>query len=222
MKIDTDDEVDFAGSICESIYDEYCVAIEARGCFSLVLSGGNTPKLILKELMTNYLDRIEWGKVDFFWTDERCVPQDHHESNYKLALEGLLRFVSPRSVNRIDCVTTEKISQAAENYEVLILDYLKQNCVDRFDVILLGMGLDGHVASVFPGIGLKKSSQGLVGITPVMVNGFYRISLTLELINRTKLKLLMLLGSEKEKVLYLKHKNLPVHSLDNLIIYLCR
>ncbi|CAN6480367.1 unnamed protein product [Victoria cruziana] len=141
--------------------------VEERGAFSLVLSGGSLIKTLRKLTEPPYLGAIKWSLWHIFWVDERVVPKDHPDSNYKLAYDGFLSKVPilPGNVCAInDSLTAEA---AADDYETGLRQLVKsevvalstESCFPKFDLILLGMGPDGHVASLFPGHPLIKESE---------------------------------------------------------------
>ncbi|XP_068634904.1 probable 6-phosphogluconolactonase 4, chloroplastic [Aristolochia californica] len=129
-----------------------------RGAFTVVLSGGSLIESLRKLVESPYLESIEWSKWHVFWVDERVVPKDHEDSNYKLAYDGFLSKVPilPGHVYAInDALSAEG---AADDYETCLKQLVKTSVIDssatgwpKFDLMLLGMGPDGHVASLFPG-----------------------------------------------------------------------
>ncbi|XP_021627020.1 6-phosphogluconolactonase 3, chloroplastic [Manihot esculenta] len=130
-----------------------------RGCFTVVLSGGSLIKSLRKLLEPPYIDSIEWSKWHVLWVDERVVPKDHVDSNYKLAYDGFLSKVPilPGNVYAInDALSAEG---AAEDYETCLKHLVNTKVIEtssasgfpKLDLMLLGMGPDGHVASLFPG-----------------------------------------------------------------------
>jgi 6-phosphogluconolactonase len=130
-------------------------AIAAQGRFLLALAGGSTPRR-LYELLSKppFVDRIDWSRTHVFWGDERGVPPDHPASNYRMAREALLdRVPIPKeNVHRIHGEDDPK--RAAEDYERLLRGFFGPNegpPARSFDEVLLGMGADGHTASLFPG-----------------------------------------------------------------------
>ncbi|KAG6579303.1 putative 6-phosphogluconolactonase 4, chloroplastic, partial [Cucurbita argyrosperma subsp. sororia] len=138
-----------------------------RGAFTVVLSGGSLIKCLRKLVEPPYVDSIDWSKWHVFWVDERVVPKDHVDSNYKLASDGFLSQVPilPGHVYAInDALSAEG---AAEDYETCLKHLVNTKVVDvsaasgfpKFDLMLLGMGPDGHVASLFPGHPLLNESQ---------------------------------------------------------------
>jgi 6-phosphogluconolactonase len=130
-------------------------AVRARGRFTVALSGGSTPERLYQLLVeAPHRDRVPWSEVEFFWGDERGVPPDHPDSNYGLAAAGLLRKV-PAAPERIHRIRGEgpDLDGAAQEYEAEIARVFgvpPGGPPPRFDLILLGMGSDGHTASLFP------------------------------------------------------------------------
>ena len=140
--------------------------IEKKGRFVLALGGGKTPRFLYNLLASRYSSKIRWEAVHLFWGDERCVPRDHPESNFAMAYHALIsRVPLPLpNIHRIpaDAKTPER---AAESYEKILREFFKDSegeGFQTFDVILLGMGKDGHTASLFPrSSALGKKSVGL-------------------------------------------------------------
>lgn len=132
-----------AADLCVTLAHE---AIQARGRFAVALSGGSTPRA-----MHGHLSRrpVAWARVQVFWSDERCVPPDHEYSNYRMARETLLDHI-PIPAENVHRLRGEAApAQAAAEYEAeLRLAFPGQ---PRFDLIVLGLGDDGHTASIFPG-----------------------------------------------------------------------
>jgi 6-phosphogluconolactonase len=125
-------------------------AITTRGRFSIALSGGSTPKQTLSCLASDeFAPMMDWQKVHVFWGDERCVPPDHADSNYLMAREVMLDRV-PIPIENIHRIQAElNPTDAAHIYETELRAFFQE--VPRFDLVLLGMGDDGHTASLFPG-----------------------------------------------------------------------
>ncbi len=164
-------------------------AIAARGKFIVALSGGSTPKTLYTLLASNeWRDRVDWKKVEVLFGDERCVPPEHADSNFRMANEALLSHV-PARVHRIEGELAPE--EAARRYEPLV------RSLSPIDLVLLGMGADGHTASLFPGTPAVLEQTHLV--TPVFVEKLnaWRISLTLPVINAAREILPLVTGAEK-------------------------
>lgn len=149
-------------------------AIARRGRFSVALSGGSTPEMLYALLGSEYKDKIKWEQTDVFFADERCVPPGHADSNFRLAHEAFLSKV-PAKIHRIKGESDPE--EAAVEYEREI----KEGDYAPFDLILLGMGEDGHTASLFPGSAALKETVHLV--VPVYAGSLRRVTLTLPAIN---------------------------------------
>jgi len=180
-------------------------AASERGVCYIALSGGSTPRALYALLATPlYRDSIPWTRTHFFWSDERQVPPDSSQSNYGMAREVLLRHVPvPASnVHRI-CGELSDASSAAAQYEDALRQTLKPVAgqLPRFDAILLGMGEDGHTASLFPGsAAIGEASQWVVA---PFVEKFraYRVTFTLPLINEAANVLFLVTGKAKATIL---------------------
>lgn len=165
----------------------------------VALSGGKTPQPLFRELSRPAIIRsIAWDRVHIFWGDERCLPPDHPDSNFKMAWDGLLKLVpiSREQIHRIRGEADpfeESIRYAAEIQETL---ESKEN-LPCFDWILLGLGTDGHTASLFPGVDRETESSGLCTVVQHPETGQNRISLTLDMINRAHRITFLVTGMDK-------------------------
>jgi len=161
-------------------------AVAQKGFFTVALSGGSTPKA-LYELLVD-LD-VPWSKTHFFWSDERHVPPDHPDSNYRMAYEAMLSRVPVPEAN-IHRVHGENpdAAEAAREYEQTLLP---------LDLILLGLGTDGHTASIFPGSEVLHETKRLVAAPWVEKFNSYRITMTLPLLNNGATVLFLVSGAEK-------------------------
>ncbi len=179
-------------------------AIEHRGQFSIALSGGNTPKPLYEILAGAKAESLDWTNVHFFWGDERCVPPDHPDSNFNQAKQVLLtpRSIKGENIHRIKAELKPK--EAARLYQEEILSSFKE-IIPRFDLILLGMGSDGHTASLFPGTDLVKGiptvQNRLVAANWVPKLDAFRITFTHHLINAAHNVFFLVGGKDKAKVL---------------------
>lgn len=170
--------------------EEFCSigadAIRERGRFSVALSGGSTPRGLHQELVTNFSSALPWKDVFFFWGDERHVPPDFPESNFRMANETLLAplHIAPDHIIRMPGEIPDA-NQAAAIYEERLREFLRPAAGEfpRFDFILLGMGPDGHTASLFPGTkALDEKERWVVG-NWVEQHSTYRITFTYPVLN---------------------------------------
>ncbi|WP_326983334.1 6-phosphogluconolactonase [Chryseobacterium sp. MYb264] len=176
-------------------------AIKKQGHFSVALSGGSSPKNIFKLLATEaYASQIDWANVYFFWVDERWVALNDDKSNAKMTIETLLDKV-PVNKSHIfpmykDGVEPQKY---AEEYEAQIRAILGDNGI--FDFILLGMGDDGHTASLFPGEAVLDEKQKWVDAYYLKPQEMFRITLTAPIINKAENILVIAFGESKKHAL---------------------
>jgi len=178
-------------------------AVQAKGRFTVALSGGSTPKALYSLLATK--STIPWDKVCFFWGDERYVPPDHPESNYRMANEALLSKVPVRPENVFRIHAEEKDAAAAAlQYEQALKDsfHLAPGQFPRFDLILLGTGPDGHTASLFPGTAALNESQRLVVANWVPKFNTHRITFTYPVLNAAACVIFLASGPDKAAILH--------------------
>lgn len=177
---------------------EYFVARRAR---TVALSGGSTPKLMFQILADEFREQVNWDEIQFFWSDERHVPPDDPESNYRMANEALLSHV-PVPAGNIHRIHGENASaaDAASEYEETIIAVTKQS-LPRLDLIFLGLGPDGHTGSIFPGTDAVHETKRLVAAPWVEKFNSYRITMTLPLINNGATVVFLVSGAEKAKIL---------------------
>ena len=180
--------------------------LEVHDFFTLVLSGGSTPRNIFALLASDTALRaqIPWERIHFFWGDERHVPPDHEESNYRMANEVILSRVPvpEKNIHRIKSENPDA-GNAAEQYEEELHKFfkLKRGELPRFDCVLLGMGTDGHTASLFPWTEALHEESHLVIANWVEQFRTYRITLTLPVLNNADFVMFIVSGKEKAKML---------------------
>jgi len=197
------DDVIFRKEAAQLILKTALDSVAERGQFCIVLSGGNTPKKIF-ELLTEpyYKQRMPWNKCYFFWGDERCVPPDHEDSNYRMAMESFLKKLSIPST-RIFRMAGEMDPPraAATAYQNTLRTFYKiDKSLPRFDLMLLGMGEDGHTASLFPGTTALNESEHWVAANFIEKLSTSRITLTLPVINNARKIVILCSGKAKAKV----------------------
>ncbi len=174
-------------------------AIQERGSFLVALSGGSTPKKIFQELSTNYKKSVDWKKVYLFWSDERPVPPDTSESNYHMAMTEAGLSTLPIPIHHIYRMVAElDIEQNAAAYEAKIRELVKEA---QFDLVMLGMGDDGHTASLFPNTDALKEREKLVIANYVTQKNCWRMTFTYTCINQARAICLYVLGASKAEIL---------------------
>ena len=174
-------------------------AIQSRGKFCVALSGGSTPKRLYQLLATQ--PNLPWDKTYLFFGDERNVPPDHPESNYRMAKEALLFKLPEQNVFRIN--GEQDAEAAARDYQQTLLSFFKLQPGEfpRFDLVLLGTGADGHTASLFPGTAALSESQRLVVGNWVEKFKTYRITLTFPVLNHAACVIFLASGPDKASIL---------------------
>ena len=179
-------------------------AVAARGRFTVALSGGSTPRGLFQDLAATKRDALPWDKMYFFWGDERHVPPDHPESNYGMAQESLLSKVPVPAANifRIPAEDPDA-SRAAASYEATLRSFfqLAAGQLPRFDLILLGMGPDGHTASLFPQTKALAEQSHLVVANWVEKFHTDRITLTAPVLNAAREVEFLVAGHDKVEAL---------------------
>ena len=179
-------------------------AVAERGRFAIALSGGSTPKSLYNLLATNARSTLPWDHTYFFWSDERHVAPNNPDSNYRMANEAMLSKVPvpPANIYRVPAENPDAAA-VAEAYEVSIRKFfqLQPGQLPRFDLILLGLGPDGHTASLFPGTaGLEEKSR-LVIANLVEKLKTHRLTFTLPVINAARCVAFLVSGTDKATVL---------------------
>ena len=178
-----------------------CDSVDRRdGCY-LALAGGTTPHALYEGLAAEpAIADLPWWKVDVFFGDERDVPHDNVESNYGMAQRTLLDFV-PIPPGRVHPMPAdaEDIAAGADVYERTIRQIVpaEEGGIPRFDLILLGMGGDGHTASLFPRTEAVDETDRLIVSQPVPVLGRHRMTFTFPLINAARHVILLVTGDDK-------------------------
>ncbi|MGH7360829.1 MAG: 6-phosphogluconolactonase [Candidatus Methylomirabilales bacterium] len=178
-------------------------ALARAGRFTVALTGGSTPKRLYTLLAAEpYRSRLPWPETHVFWGDERCVPPDHPESNYRMAHDALLRQlpIPPEQIHRM---RGEDPERAAADYEQRLRTAFQPQAgmPPRFDLVLLGMGADGHTASLFPHTEAVRENQRWVVRNHVPKLQAHRLTLTAPVMNRGAAILFLVAGDEKAAAL---------------------
>ena len=177
-------------------------AIASRGQFIVALSGGSTPRDTYRQLATEALvSRVMWSRVQVLWGDERCVPPDHMESNYRMARDTLLDRVPVPAGNVHRILGEDAPTSAAEAYEATLRALLRTPAGARIDLVLLGLGEDGHTASLFPGSAAVHEQTRWVMAARAPAASMWRITLTPAVINAAAEVLFLVSGGAKAAIL---------------------
>ena len=170
--------------------------------FTLVLSGGNTPKRLYQLLATpEYSNRVDWTKIHFFWGDERYVPFSDDRNNAKMAFDTLLNHV-PVNKENIHLIRTDiKPEDAAAEYEKVLQNYFPDKS-HSFDLVLLGMGNNAHTLSLFPGYSVVMEKEKWVSTFFLREEQINRVTLTAPVINAAACILFLVSGADKAAALH--------------------
>ncbi|MGD2099091.1 MAG: 6-phosphogluconolactonase [Desulfobacterales bacterium] len=180
--------------------------LQTNDVYSIALSGGSTPRRLYALLADDpELDRrIPWERIHFFWGDERHVPPEHPDSNYRMAFEAMLSHapIPPANIHRIRAENPDA-GEAAEDYVRDIRQFfgITNGKMPRFNSVLLGMGSDGHTASLFPDSPALREQKCMVVANWVEKFNSYRITLTVPVLNNADLILFLVSGDEKAEAL---------------------
>jgi 6-phosphogluconolactonase len=173
----------------------------SSGIFRLVLTGGVTPRLLYRKLaIASYASQIPWSRVELFWGDERCVPWDHPDSNFRMARETLLSssLVAPRGIYAIPTDATPE--EGARRYETTLKEYYGASTINPerplFDCVLLGLGPDGHIASLLPNQPVLDEKNQWVAAVP-KGRDEPRITLTYPALQSSRVTAFLVTGSQK-------------------------
>jgi 6-phosphogluconolactonase len=190
----------------EALAQQAAQTIEAWGRFALVLSGGSTPRRLYQILAQEpYRSGIEWNKIHFFWGDERCVPPDHADSNFALAWRELLEGL------KLPAANLHRMRAEEADLHLAACDYQKEIATafdswpfaapPSFDLVFLGMGPDGHTASLFPHTQALAPTTHWVVANHVPKLNANRLTMTPTLLNRAKAVYFLAAGADKASVL---------------------
>jgi 6-phosphogluconolactonase len=181
-------------------------AVADSGRARIAISGGSTPKAVFETLADPTLpwhSRMPWGSLDLYWVDERCVPPDHAESNYRMTREALLNKVPllPGQIHRMEGELEPE--RAADRYESELRNSFRLEGAERprFDLIALGMGSDGHTASLFPYTEALHELDRLVAANRVPQKDAWRITLTWPVIDHASSVFFLVAGADKAEIL---------------------
>jgi 6-phosphogluconolactonase len=173
--------------------------IDERGRFAVALAGGSTPKATYEVLARDYANELDWSRVHVFFGDERTVPPDHEDSNYRMAYETLLSHVPVGSVHRMRGELPP--DEAAAAYEEELRAFFGQVDIPGLDLILCGLGEDGHTLSLFPETAALDVNDRWVVANPVLKLGTTRLTLTIPVLNASRAVTFLVAGESKAEAL---------------------
>jgi 6-phosphogluconolactonase len=191
-----------AQAAAERFVDYSAASIADHGSFTVALAGGSTPRRAYELLGSDeFKNRVDWAVVHLFFGDERMVSPDSPESNYRMVNDALLARVSlpQQNVHRMNGEIAPQ--ESAESYEAELKSFFATTAWPRFDLILLGMGDDGHTASLFPDSDALNETAKWVAVTRHPQSGQARLTLTLPVINHAAAVLFLVTGKEKARCL---------------------
>ena len=186
--------------VAEDFAHYFAEWVKGKPIVTLALSGGSTPKALFRLWAEQYRDSIDWTKVHFFWGDERCVPPDDEESNFKMASSLFLSktAIPAEHIHRIRG-EAEPEAEARRYAEDIARTVSSRNGMPSFDMILLGMGGDGHTASIFPHQMELLSAEALCGVATHPESAQRRITLTGKVLNNASEVAFLVTGAEKSQ-----------------------
>ncbi|MEP7231029.1 MAG: 6-phosphogluconolactonase [Ginsengibacter sp.] len=176
--------------------------LQKQEYFTLALSGGETPKALYKKLASEqYFQKINWQRIHVFWGDERCVPFEDERNNANMAYTNLLNYVNMPQAQVHKMRVDIEPSFAAKDYENVLQTYF-ENTQNSFDLVLLGVGDDGHTLSLFPGSSAIEEKQTWVVAVYNEKQKMYRISLMPSIVNRASHIAFVATGKNKSEILH--------------------
>ncbi len=205
IRILTDSEA-MSRAAAATIVDHISQSLQTRDVYSMALSGGSTPRRLYSMLANdaNLREQIPWERIHFFWGDERRVPPGHPDSNYLMAYNALLSKVPipATNIHRIHAGDADA-DKAAADYEIEIRRFfgIEAGQIPQFNCVLLGMGADGHTASLFPGTSALVETKRLVVANWVKKFQSHRFTLTLPVFNHAAQILFLVSGEDKADTL---------------------
>jgi 6-phosphogluconolactonase len=195
------DRQELAQAVAEVFVQTGTHAITKEGRFTVSLAGGSTPIAAYQLLGSpGFSTRLDWSKTHIFWGDERCVPPDHPESNYRMACETLIEKVPVPDSNIHRMEGELNPNEAARRYDKNLRNFFGNT--PHFDLVLLGMGTDGHTASLFPGSAALHETQAWAIANHVDKLSSWRITLTPTILNQAQKIIFIVSGENKARPLH--------------------
>ena len=192
---------DLAKGFAEDLLRMITESTKINKTFTIALSGGSTPEILFNFLSSDYAGSVPWHQIHIFWSDERCVAPDDPQSNYGMALRTLLSKIEIPGVNIHRIMGEENPEEEALRYSSeIVLNTRTRKGRPVFDLVLLGLGEDGHTASIFPGHPELLESDKTCEVAYHPVTGQERITLTGRVINNAEAVAFLVTGRKKEIV----------------------
>ena len=195
------DAVELARKAAEQLTARAAESIARAGRFAVALSGGSTPRDVYALLASpKFRQRIDWPRVHLFWGDERCVPPGHPDSNFRMVREALLAKIEIPLENVHRMMGEREPAEATAAYEEELKQFFGAAHVPRFDLIFLGLGEDGHTASLFPGSAALNEDKRWVAVAYVERRRAHRLTLTFPVINAAAQVTILVSGASKRAI----------------------
>ena len=187
-------------AIADWLVEYISATLQQKNRFTIALSGGNTPRQLFSVLASDaYHDKINWTKMHIFWGDERVVPFEDERNNATVAIDVLLDKV-PVPANQVHRMSTDHPEKSAAEYEKLLHEYFDGE-ENSFDLVMLGIGEDGHTLSVFPGSPILNDYESWTKSVFVPAQNMWRITLTPVVVNRAAKIIFVVAGNSKAEIL---------------------
>lgn len=189
-------------AVAEAFATHFIALAKANSTLNVALSGGSTPKILFDLLAENHSETIDWSGIHFYWGDERCVPPTDSDSNYKMTADHLLSKIDfpEQNVHRV-LGENDPAGEAIHYGEQIVANLTAANGLPQFDLVILGMGGDGHTASIFPHEIELLDSENTCEVATHPESGQKRITLTGNVINNAKEICFLVTGAGKtEKI----------------------
>ncbi len=192
---------ELAISFAEILSNKIDTLLVNKKIINIAISGGNTPIELFKILAVDYKDKIKWNNINFYWVDERCVPADSAESNFSGAYDNLFSKINIdySNIHRIKG-EDNPLNEAAKYSRIVTSNVTAKNSIPCFDIILLGIGEDGHTASIFPNQMGLLTSEKLYDVSFHPVTMQRRITMTGKIINNAENIYFLASGESKLKI----------------------
>ena len=214
--VSVDSPASLAGKAVDIFVNQAKDAITSSGVFHVAIPGGSTPKAMFELIgQTEESKFLPWNKIQLFWVDERCVPVDDPASNYGAACKDFIDRVPIIKTNIHPMPVNMASHQSAMHYQKEITDFFEtdSNGIPAFDLILLGIGTDGHTASLFPGTSALKEQKQLISVVKGGMPNVNRLTMTYPILNQAREVVFLASGKGKagiiQAILEKKQRDLP-------------